>query len=60
MGHTYIGSEHLLGLLNEQGGMAAALGAKITAEKVEEIIKNSIGIGVPTMLSPNDFTALQA
>ncbi len=59
MGHTYIGSEHLLlGLLNEQGGMAAAaLGAKkITAEKVEEIIKNSIGIGVPTMLSPNDFT----
>ncbi|MCL2507758.1 MAG: ATP-dependent Clp protease ATP-binding subunit [Oscillospiraceae bacterium] len=58
-GHTYVGSEHLLlGLLNEKGGMAAsALNAKkITFEKVEEIIKSTVGIGVPTMLSPNDFT----
>ena len=59
LGHTYIGSEHLLlGLLNERGGMAAAaLGTKgVTSESVEEIIRQSIGIGVPTMLSPNDFT----
>ncbi len=59
LGHAYVGSEHiLLGLLNEKGGMAyAALSAKnITFEKVESIIKSGIGIGAPTILSPNDFT----
>lgn len=58
-GHTYIGSEHiLLGLLAEKGGMAyAALTArKITYTEVETIIKSSIGIGSPTVLSPADFT----
>lgn len=58
-GHTYIGSEHiLLGLLAEKGGMAyAALTArKITYAEVETIIKSSIGIGSPTVLSPADFT----
>ncbi|MDD6061990.1 MAG: ATP-dependent Clp protease ATP-binding subunit, partial [Oscillospiraceae bacterium] len=59
MGHTYIGSEHLLlGLLNEQGGVAlsALSAAKITADSVENMIRNTVGIGVPTILSPNDFT----
>ena len=58
-GHTYIGSEHiLLGLLAEKGGMAyAALTArKITYAEIETIIKSSIGIGSPTVLSPADFT----
>jgi len=58
-GHTYIGSEHiLLGLLAEKGGMAyAALNArKVTYAEVETIIKSSIGIGSPTVLSPADFT----
>ncbi len=59
LGHTYVGSEHiLLGLLAESGGMAyTALSArKVTYKEVEQIIKSGIGIGSPTVLSPNDFT----
>ncbi len=59
LGHTYVGSEHiLLGLLAEKGGMAyTALSArKVTHGEVEQIIKSSIGIGSPTVLSPNDLT----
>ncbi len=59
LGHTYVGSEHiLLGLLAEKGGMAyTALSArKVTYGEVESIIKSSIGIGSPTVLSPNDLT----
>ncbi len=59
LGHTYVGSEHiLLGLLAEKGGMAyTALSArKISYGEVESIIRSSIGIGSPTVLSPNDFT----
>ncbi|MBE6820696.1 MAG: ATP-dependent Clp protease ATP-binding subunit [Ruminococcaceae bacterium] len=59
LGHTYVGSEHiLLGLLAEKGGMAyTALSArKVTYGEVETIIKSSIGIGSPTVLSPNDLT----
>ena len=59
LGHTYVGSEHLLlGLLAESGGMAyTALSAKkVTFAEVESIIKRSMGIGSPTVLSPNDFT----
>ncbi len=59
LGHTYVGSEHiLLGLLKENGGMAyTALSAKkISYSEVEAIIRNSMGIGSPTVLSPNDFT----
>ena len=58
-GHTYVGSEHiLLGLLSESGGMAhtALTARKVTYGDVEAIIRNSIGIGSPTVLSPNDFT----
>lgn len=58
-GHNYIGSEHILmGLLKEGTGLAAtALSNKgITAEDVDTLIKNEIGTGVPTRLSPDDFT----
>ncbi len=58
-GHTYVGSEHiLLGLLSESGGMAytALTARKVTFGDVESIIRNSIGVGSPTVLSPNDFT----
>ncbi|MBQ4603661.1 MAG: hypothetical protein IJB16_03570, partial [Clostridia bacterium] len=44
LGHTYVGSEHiLLGLLKESGGMAyAALSAKkISYAEVEAIIRSS-------------------
>ena len=59
LGHTYIGSEHLLlGLLTSEGSVAyTALSAKnITADDVETFVRNSVGIGTPTVLSPNDFT----
>ncbi len=59
MGHTYVGSEHfLIGLLSEEGGIAyTALTAKgLSVEKIEDVLKSSIGIGMPTVLTPNDFT----
>ena len=59
LGHTYVGSEHiLLGLLAESGGMAhtALTARKATYNEVESIIKSGIGVGSPTVLSPNDFT----
>ncbi len=58
-GHNYIGSEHILiGLLKEGSGLAAnALNDKgITLEDVDNLIKTEIGTGVPTSLSPDDFT----
>ena len=58
-GHNYIGSEHILmGLLKEGSGFAAnALNDKgITLEDVDNLIKTEIGTGVPTRLSPDDFT----
>ena len=59
MGHTYVGSEHLLaGLLKVDGGVAsAALGSRgITANAVENVLKSTVGIGTPTVLMPSDFT----
>ncbi len=60
MGHTYIGSEHLLlGLCKENSGVAyAALSdSGVTAEKVEALIRAGSGEGsAPTSLSPDDFT----
>lgn len=59
MGHTYIGSEHLLlGLLEQNGGVAYTVltNKKLTVGKVEDAVRNSIGFGVPTVLTPGDFT----
>ncbi len=59
LGHTYVGSEHLLlGLLRVGSGVAATLLNKynVTAEKIEEIIQFEIGTGTPTKLSPDYFT----
>ena len=59
LGHTYIGSEHLLiGLLRDTGGVAcvALAGRGVTAAQVEELMRKTIGIGAPTVLSPADFT----
>ncbi|MEE1330033.1 MAG: Clp protease N-terminal domain-containing protein, partial [Acutalibacteraceae bacterium] len=59
LGHTYVGSEHLLlGLLKIGGGFAAALlnKAGVTADGVEELIRAEIGCGTPTKLSPDYFT----
>ncbi len=58
-GHTYIGSEHLLlGLLKSGSGVAAAIlnAKKITAEKIETLIEETIGMGSATELSPDYMT----
>ena len=59
LGHTYIGSEHLLlGILKDTASTASSvLNARgITHQKVEDAVKSSVGIGMPTELSPDDFT----
>jgi len=59
LGHTYVGSEHiLLGLLKNGDGAAYTIleqcGAD--AEKLEQLIRQEIGTGDKTRLSPEDFT----
>lgn len=59
MGHTYIGSEHiLLGLVCEGTGVAAAvLSARgVSVKALKDVIKNSIGIGAPTSLTKENLT----
>lgn len=59
LGHTYIGSEHLLlGILKDTTSAASVIliSRGITAQKVEDAIKNSVGVGMPTELSHEDFT----
>ncbi len=59
MGHTYVGSEHiLLGLLSDPKMVSASiLGVKkINFKKAEEQIKAVVGIGMPTTLTPDDIT----
>lgn len=59
LGHTYIGSEHILfGLVAEGSGVAATLLAKknVTKEIVEEKLETTIGKGIPSHVTPADFT----
>lgn len=59
LGHTYIGSEHLLlGLLGDSHSVASSVlnSKKITLKKAEEQIKSIVGTGMPTSLTPDDFT----
>ena len=59
MGHTYIGSEHiLLGVSKVGSGVAASVLSKngVTADKIEGIMRSTIGAGTPTKLSPDYFT----
>lgn len=59
MGHTYIGSEHiLLGLMSDSRMVSASVLAskKITLKKAEDQIKSIVGIGMPTNLTPDDIT----
>lgn len=58
-GHSYIGSEHILyGLLKEGSGIAAGVLSDrgISEEDIDGLIRDTIGVGNPTRLSPNDFT----
>ncbi len=59
LGHTYIGTEHiLLGLMEESSGVAYSslhtLGVK--KSEVINIVVSKIGVGSPTILNPTDFT----
>ena len=59
LGHTYLGSEHLLlGLMRESEGVAARmlLSKGITADKINSSIRRRVGTGSPTLLSINDMT----
>ena len=59
LGHTYIGTEHIvLGLLCEGTGVAGSVlsGAGITAELYQKSIADVSSHGQPTRLSPADFT----
>ena len=59
LGHTYIGSEHLLlGLLKDTNSVASSvlISKGISLQKVEDAVKTGVGIGVPTELSVDDFT----
>ncbi len=59
LGHTYVGSEHLLwGLAGEGSGVAyCALQAKnISAGQLSTLLVQNIGRGSPVALSPKDFT----
>ncbi len=59
MGHTYIGSEHLLlGLCREESGVAAHYlqSREVDAEKVKNAIIRLAGAGVPCQVSATNMT----
>ena len=59
LGHTYIGSEHLLlGLLYDTSTVAGLVltSKKLNYSNVEEYIRHTIGVGLPTQLGAEDFT----
>lgn len=59
LGHTYIGSEHMiLGLLKEGSGVAAEVLTKlgISADTMESTIRQKVGNGSQTRLTIDDFT----
>ena len=56
-GHNYIGTEHILmGLLKEGSCDYVLLSNNITEQAIDSQIKNEIGVGNPTRLTPDDFT----
>lgn len=59
MGHTYVGSEHILaGLLKDPTGVAGVIlnNRKITYQAFYDVIRMNIGLGIPTKLTENDIT----
>ncbi|MBQ9228918.1 MAG: ATP-dependent Clp protease ATP-binding subunit [Eubacterium sp.] len=58
-GHSYVGSEHILyGLLKEGSGIAANVltDKGLSVEEIDRLIRENIGVGNRTKLSPEDFT----
>ncbi len=59
MGHTYVGTEHiLLGLIMEGSGVAAATLTEcgLSEQAMHDKIKEYVGVGERISLSPDDFT----
>lgn len=59
LGHEYVGSEHMLLGILEIGNSVAAEALRrlgITPEKLETMVKEKIGVGSPTKVTPADFT----
>ena len=59
MGHSYVGTEHiLLGLIKESEGVAAKLLSQrgATTEKLKELIAESVGTGEASRVSAADMT----
>lgn len=58
LGHTCVGTEHMLYGLSTGDGVAATLlrQHEITPEKVEQKLIDAIGKGVSSKMGPNDFT----
>ncbi len=59
LGHTYIGTEHiLLGLLSVENGVASKLltNRGVTLEKTRELVSQIAGTGEPSDVGPGDMT----
>ena len=59
LGHTYIGTEHiLLGLLSVENGVASKLltNRSVTFEKTRELVSEIAGTGEPSDVGPGDMT----
>ncbi len=59
MGHTYIGSEHLLlGLLSDENSIAARLllAKGVGYDQLRKTVVEISGLGAPSSVSPNDMT----
>ena len=59
MGHTCVGSEHLLlGLLSEKDGIASRVLEErgVNYDKTKQMIEDTVGVGNPTRLSGADIT----
>ena len=59
LGHTYIGSEHILLSLAESTDSVAGkllIAKGVTSRKLLDLLKSRVGAGLPTELQPTDFT----
>lgn len=59
LGHTYIGSEHiLLGILANSDSIAGKFltDKGLTYRRIYDMIRESVGVGMPTELNSSDFT----
>ena len=59
LGHTYIGSEHLLlGLSLEQDGIASRLldGLGVSCQQLKDTVSKLTGVGTPTLVDADEMT----